>query len=967
MPKRFPSAIGPLAGALAGALIGLVDGTRAGWLVGADARALAASAVLAASADALLGALAGALVEMGARLTAWGWRPHVRGRRGRLGIATRIAAFILVGAGAAAGTRVAVVGMALRNNRFLAAGLAGLAALALALGGAMLAPALARLATAFLTAAQRGARAVRGVSSAAGTAPAATAAAIATPGSASAPSATALVAVPAVLALIGGAIFLLLWKSRSPLHGHLLQARIARTAAVAAVGPWLVARAVTLRPRLRWPVAAGIALLLFGAPATAAVLWSWSDNLRFAPWVDIGVGAAIALLALLLALLRPLTARLPTRAPRRFLLAGAAAALAAGVLLPVSASESARKAGAARTGLVAPLLALGREVLDFDHDGYARLLGGGDCDDGDREIHPGAIDLPGDGIDQDCDGRDATVAALEPATFAPVPDSVPRDLNFVFLTIDTLRADHLGCYGYKRPTSPALDALAAQGTLFENGWAHAPSTRYSMPAIATGRWPSTIDWDESIWWPRMRNMRTMAEALHDAGYFTAGLFSFSYFALSDRRGFERGMDYYNADRAALHVAVNGPMESHGTSSREMADDAIAFLDAHRAQKFFLWLHFYDPHLSYEPHPEVTPSFGSSRPDLYDGEIRFTDIHVGRVLAHLRALGIDNRTAIVVTGDHGEGLGEHGITEHGFDLYAAQTKVPFIIRVPGLPAQRLTQPAGHIDLAPTLVNLARGKPEPSFLGRSLVPLLVGGAAAAAVPEGQKRDAVFQEVSSERGKKRALVTATHHLMWNWIPNNTTECYDHRRDPEETHDLWGRLSTDAECVRLKHDLETMVSTLALPPGYADKMTRGIIPADAPDPRPPIALDADIGEQIRVIGADITPASVARGGEVTVTIYFQSKKRLADRWRLFFHLDGPGGFRNLDHVPVDGLMPVDRWHPGQRIRDVQHVFIPVTTPPGVYTFSVGAFRSADRLKVTPARLTDGRDRLRVGTFVVR
>jgi hypothetical protein len=412
------------------------------------------------------------------------------------------------------------------------------------------------------------------------------------------------------------------------------------------------------------------------------------------------------------------------------------------------------------------------------------------------------------------------------------------------------------------------------------------------------------------------------------------------------------------------------MESHGSSSREMADDAIAFLDAHQTQKFFLWLHFYDPHLSYEPHAEV-PSFGSSRPDLYDGEIRFTDMHVGRVLAHLRALGIDGRTAIIVTGDHGEGLGEHGITEHGFDLYAPQTKVPFIIRVPGLPAQRRLAPVGHVDLAPTMVNLARGKPEPTFLGRSLVPLLAGGepdgTQANKGDTGAKGRGVFQEVTSERGKKRALVTATHHLLWNWIPNNTTECYDRRSDPGETHDLWGRVSTDDECVRLKHDLETLVSTLALPPGYAEKMARGIIPADAPDPQAPISLHADIGGQIGVIGAEIVPAEVARGGEVTVTIYFQSKKRLADRWRLFFHLDGPGGFRNLDHVPVDGLLPVERWRPGQRIRDVQRVFIPPTTPPGVYTFSIGAYRAADRLKVTPARLTDGRDRLRIGTFVVR
>jgi hypothetical protein len=162
-------------------------------------------------------------------------------------------------------------------------------------------------------------------------------------------------------------------------------------------------------------------------------------------------------------------------------------------------------------------------------------------------------------------------------------------------------------------------------------------------------------------------------------------------------------------------------------------------------------------------------------------------------------------------------------------------------------------------------------------------------------------------------------------------------------------------------------MVATMAMPPGYAEKMARGMIPAGAPDPHPAIALDADIGAELHVIGADITPAEVARGGEVTVTVYFASKKRLADRWRLFFHLDGPGGFRNLDHVPVDGLVPVDRWRPGQRIRDVQQIFIPPTTPPGTYTFSIGAFRGVERLDVTPAKLTVGKKRLKVGTFVVK
>ena len=934
MPRRFPLATGPIAGALAGALVGLVDGTRAALLVGAEGRAVVASAVLAAAADALIGALGGALVELVARLAVWG-------RRAEAPRAARAGAWAAAGAAAAAAAGGNVVWLAARNNRFLAAGLASLTAVGVGAAAALLAPALARAVSGRWVTARVAAPSQRGRSRAA-----------------------ALLAVPAVAALLAGVVFLLLWKTRSPLRGAALHAREIRVGVAAFVGPWLLAAAARARSRLGWAAAAGLCALLFVAPAAAALALTWTDNLRFAPWIDIAVGAAIAVVAAALAL--GLRDRLPRRNLARVALAIAAAGLAVAVLLPISASESARKAGAARTGLVAPLLATGRQMLDFDHDGYAGLLGGGDCDDSDPNVHPGAVDLPGDGVDDDCDGHDAPLPVLPPpARFAAVPDAVPRDLNVILLTIDTLRADHLGCYGYGRPTSPELDRLAADATLFENGFAHAPSTRYSMPAIATGRWPSAIDWDESIWWPRIgAGMRTIGQAMHDAGYFTGGIFSFNYFARSDRRGFERGMDFYDTSRAALHVAVNGPMESRGSSSREVADDAIAFIEAHRDRKFFLWLHFYDPHLSYEPHAEV-PSFGTARADLYDGEIRFTDLHVGRLLARLRQLGLYDRTVIAVTGDHGEGLGEHGITEHGFDLYAPQTKVPFIVRVPGLPAQRLTAPVGHVDLLPTLANLARGREEPGFLGRSLVPALAGDRAW-----GQD-GAVFQEVSSERGKKRALVTATLHLIWNWTPDNTTECYDRRSDPAENRDLWGRGESAAECARLKSNLEALVSSLALPPGYADKIAAGVIPAGAPDPRPAHPMDARLGDRVRVFGADIAPAEVSPGGEVTVTTYFQSLQRLGDRWRLFFHLDGPpgrpGNFRNLDHVPVEGLMPVERWRPGQRIRDRHRVSIFPGMPAGVYTLWVGAFRAGERLPVTPRELTDGHDRLRLGTFVVR
>ncbi|MEP6653210.1 MAG: sulfatase, partial [Myxococcales bacterium] len=858
------------------------------------------------------------------------------------GVSTALAAV-----GAAIATVFAATGFLERRNRFLAAGVVALVALATAVVGVALAPALARLLSR--------SRPVRA-------------------GSRRLDPAFLLLAPAAVVAVevvIMSAVMLM----RAPVSSARAGRQLAVLAVEAALLPPLLLWAEVLPVRLRWTRALPLAVCLFLAPGLYLVRANWANHLRFVPWTHIVPALVIAVLA---AGTTPLLARWRER-PRTPRWAWTRVGLAGGgmmllLTLATAESETARKVTSAHTGLVGPSLALARQALDGDDDGYPRLLGGGDCDDEDGAVHPGVLDFPDDGIDQDCDGKDATMAVLTPPPFAAVPDAVPRDLNLLLITVDTVRADHLGCYGYPRSTSPAVDALAAEGALFVNGWAHAPSTRYSMPAIATGRWPSAITWDESIWWPRIApGVPTLAEALKGQGYFTAAFYSYDYFSVGDRRGFERGVDLYRADRAVLHQAVNGPMESHGSSSREMADDAIAFLESHRQQKFFLWLHFYDPHLSYESHPEV-PSFGGARVDLYDGEIRFTDLHVGRVLDRVRALGLWNRTAVFVTGDHGEGFGEHGVTEHGFDLYAAQTKVPFVVRVPGLPPRRITSPAGHVDIAPTLLNLARAPQPPTFLGRSLVAELAGsGGGGKGTGTGAEAE-VFQEVTSERGRKRGLVTEQFHLIWNWTPDNTTECYDRKVDPEERRDLWGRSGAgDRDCRRLKSDLQGLVSALSvppLPPAVAHKLLTHVFAPGARAPSPANLLDATIGKVITVEGYTLTPASplTSPGTDVELAILFECNRPVADGWRLFFHMLGPGGtFRNLDHIPVEGAMPPERWRPGQHILDRVRIAFPAGSPRGTYQVVVGLFRGGERQPITPSTLSDGNKALRLAAIELR
>ncbi len=764
---------------MAGVLVGLVGGWLAARGAAIDGRATLATMILVASLDALVGLGAGCVVGVGVRLRRWGTLAAPdRGWRAR-GVP-----LFLAGAGAAAVAILAVVGTATRVNRLLA----GLVVASASAGAVVLLtwllPALSR------GLARTPARAPQDA------APEPTRPAGAEPAAAAALGLLALVGVELAVALI-------VWRTRAPLRRAALLERAAWIGALSGLAPAVITAAASRVRRLRAPyrlrLALAITLGLAGGAAALLVI-RWEKDFQFVPLRHLLTGIALGAVALTLVRTWP-----PVKRPGATLATLALLAVL-GVLIAAE-SEPARKAAITHAGLAEPLLAAAGRALDRDHDGFARWLGGGDCADGDPAINPAALDEPGDHIDQDCDGEDADARALEARPFAAVPPGVPADLNLLLVAIDTLRADHLGAYGYRRPTSPVLDRLAAQGALFENAWAHAPSTRYSMPAIVTGRYPTSIEWQDctgcASWWPRFSSAHvTIGQALDRIGFLTAALWAYSYFDAREQRGFERGIDHYDSQRAALHTNVAGPAESVGSSAREITDDAIAFLRAHPGERFFLSVHYYDPHLSYEAHAGA-PAFGERPEDRYDQEIWFVDQQIGRLLGELQALGTRARTAVVVTGDHGEGFGERGVTAHGYHLYPPQTKVPLIIQVPGLPPRRIATPVGHVDLAPTLVNLVGGASEPSFLGRTLV-----GALAGAAPAGGD-EVVFQEVSYEGdNKKRALVSATHQLIWNWTPHNTTECYDLTSGGLDSPDLWGSAAGEPECGRLKRRLRSMVA---------------------------------------------------------------------------------------------------------------------------------------------------------------
>ena len=623
------------------------------------------------------------------------------------------------------------------------------------------------------------------------------------------------------------------------------------------------------------------------------------------------------------------------------------------VAVQLGHSERVRKAAQSELPLSSQLLHVIAHLLDIDRDGVASHLaiGGTDCDDFDPEVYPGAFDWPEDGIDQNCNGHDARPTVAR-APQAPLPESLPKKPHIILITIDALRADHMSCYGYARRTTPQLDALTNEpdSVLFVNAWAHAPSTRYSVPAILTGRYPSQIAWGSpwSHWPPEvLPQNRLLSEIWKADGYRTLAMLPYHYFEPS--WGLARGFDDYDYHLQALHSLGGDPSATSGSSAKELTDLAEQklrpLLDGE--QPVFAWLHYYDPHFRYEPHPPPPgePIFGGSETDLYDGEIRYTDEHIGRLLRLLKTSPAWNRTVVVVTADHGEGLGEHGIPpdrRHGYHLYRNQTQVPLIVRVPGLVGvqarKRVTSPVGHVDIMPTLVPLG-GQPLPAeSSGRSLWPLILGR-------EAEDLRTVFQEVMYEGPTvRKALSTSRYHYIENLVPDGTRELYDVTSDPGEDHDLQGLRGGDEQ--RLHDQLSAWIDDSAVPPGFAE-MVRGNLSTQPI--ASPTSVSAHIGSYLTLLGIDVRTPKVRRGGSLEVAVVLRSDKRIPAGYKLFAHLRMPGGpFVNGDHDFVSGLLPPQRLRPGNYVRDVTKLQVPASFPTGRATLSLGLYRRSERVPVS-------------------
>lgn len=355
----------------------------------------------------------------------------------------------------------------------------------------------------------------------------------------------------------------------------------------------------------------------------------------------------------------------------------------------------------------------------------------------------------------------------------PAPASLAPDApNILLITLDTTRADHLGCYGSVADTTPNLDALAVRGVVCDQAFTHVPITLPAHATLLTGVHPPAHGLHVNAGGVLPDELPTLATVLAGTGYETAAVIAA--WVLDAEFGLGRGFGHYDD---CIGGGRDASKDVRERTADEVCDLTLAWLDEHATRRFFVWAHFYDPHWPYAP-PEA---FAGRFDHPYDGEIAFMDAQVGRLLNWLDERGLRERTLVVVAGDHGEAFGEHGEPQHGMLIYQTTVHVPLIWSWPGhLPAgQRVGACVGLVDVMPTVLALV-GLPAPQAAeGRSLMPALRGG--------GLAERPVY--VESELPRQSFAWAALHGLVtdrWKYIDAPQPELYDRQSDPDESTNL-------------------------------------------------------------------------------------------------------------------------------------------------------------------------------------
>jgi len=417
--------------------------------------------------------------------------------------------------------------------------------------------------------------------------------------------------------------------------------------------------------------------------------------------------------------------------------------------------------------------------------------------------------------------------------------------NIILVTLDTTRADHLSIYGNKSVETPHLEQLAREGILFEQCVSSSPFTLPSHCSILTGLLPTyhgvRINGNTAL----ADSHLTLAEKLGESGY-RCGAF-IGAFVLDGRWGLKQGFHHYD-DQFDLEKYKRLDLGLVQRRGDVVVDAALHWMNEQKEVPFFAWIHLYDPHVPYEPpEPYLSRYSGRGMPGLYDGEIAFMDEQIGRIDRWMKELPHSADTVMALIGDHGEGLGEHGETTHGYYIYDYAVRVPLLLvtSIPRLQGIRVPAQVRTIDLYPTLLEaVGISLPEPLH-GQSLLPLVF------APKQGQSRPAYSESLAPNIQFGWSPLYSLRKYPLKFIEAPRPELYELENDPGELSDI--KLKRSVEMKRMQQELKRLI----------EETGRGAPPTQVAD------LDRETMNRL---------ASLGYLGSTTTTASIESGQKLAD-----------------------------------------------------------------------------------------
>ncbi len=354
------------------------------------------------------------------------------------------------------------------------------------------------------------------------------------------------------------------------------------------------------------------------------------------------------------------------------------------------------------------------------------------------------------------------------------PEVPSKPLNVLLVTIDSLRAD-MPWTGYERPIAPYLTQFAKESIVYTNAYSVSSYTAKSIAALLSGRYPSTLyrsGWFFANYAPANR---FFPEALQEKGIRTLGWHGHMYFGRG--KGLEQGFDVWEL---APGISFDPNTDKHITSEKltKLGIDLLSKPE-NTGKQFFAWVHYMDPHDEYNKHPE-SPDFGKKNRDRYDSEVFFTDLWVGKFLDFAKQQPWWKDTAVIISADHGEAFGEHGMYKHAFELWESLTRIPLIVHLPNAAPRTIDERRSAIDLPPTIMDLMGQKPLDTFLGQSLKPELRGAPA-------KPREFIVTELTEDsHNPERSAILVGDYKLLVYGKGASYQLYDIKNDAAESKDL-------------------------------------------------------------------------------------------------------------------------------------------------------------------------------------